>query len=206
MRVLIADDDPVARRRLERVLAQAAYEVVAVADGAEAFQALSGSQPPELAVLDWMMPELTGVDICQRVRETPSPTPTYIILVTAREQTADIVAALQAGADDYVTKPFDAEELRARLQVGARVVALQRTLRDRIVALEQALAHVNQLQGLLPICMYCKRIRQDGNYWQRVESYISEHSGATFSHGICPECLEVHVKPELDRVRRVSGR
>ena len=89
-----------------------------------------------------------------------------------------------------MTKPFDHGELRARVQVGARVVQLQSALADRVKELEDAIANVKQLQGLLPICSYCKKIRDDGNYWHRVESYITGHANVRFSHGICPDCSD----------------
>jgi hypothetical protein len=104
-----------------------------------------------------------------------------------------------------VTKPFNREELRARVQGGARVVELQRSLAERVEELEQALARVKQLQGLLPICSYCKKIRDDRNYWQQVEAYIGEHSEAVFSHGICPDCFDKFVKPELNKVNGSGG-
>ncbi|MGH9448472.1 MAG: response regulator, partial [Terriglobia bacterium] len=101
------------------------------------------------------------------------------------------------------TKPFDHRELRARVQVGVRMVELQRVLAARVAELEAALSCLNRLQGLLPICAYCKRIRNDRNYWQRVESYITEHSEAEFTHGVCPQCYEMVVKPEIDRLPAV---
>jgi response regulator RpfG family c-di-GMP phosphodiesterase len=145
-----------------------------------------------------MMPGLHGVEICRRLRQVETPTPTFVILLTSRDAAADVVEGLRAGADDYVTKPPHEEELLARVSVGARVVALQQALADRVRKLEEALSSVKQLQGLLPMCSYCKRIRDDQNYWQRVESYISAHSSVQFSHGYCPECFDKYVQPQLD--------
>ncbi len=107
------------------------------------------------------------------------------------------MAGLDSGADDYITKPFDRDELQARINVGLRMAALQQSLAERVADLEEALKRVKQLQGLLPICCYCKCIRNDGNYWQRVEEYIGEHSDAQFSHGICPKCFDTVVKEQL---------
>ena len=121
----------------------------------------------------------------------------YLMLLTARESRGDLVAGLDAGADDYITKPFDAEELRARVQVGVRVLTLQKSLAERVEELQAALSNVKQLRGLLPICSYCKRIRGDDQYWQQLEGYIAEHSDAQFSHGICPTCYAA-VSAELD--------
>lgn len=197
MRILIAEDDPISRRVLEATLAKWGYDVIVTCDGVEAWQGLQSEDAPKLAILDWMMPGMDGIEVCQKVRETAALQPTYIILLTARGQREDIVAGLQAGADDYVTKPFDREELCARVQVGVRIVELQMSLADRVRELEGALSQIKQLQGLLPICSYCKKIRDDQNYWQQVEKYIAERSEAQFSHGICPDCYEKFVKPEL---------
>ena len=123
-----------------------------------------------------------------------------MILLTSRDASSDIVAGLRAGADDYVTKPPDEDELLARINVGARVVKLQHALADRVRQLEEALSNVKQLQGLLPICSYCKSIRNDQNYWQRVETYISDHSGVQFSHSYCPDCYGQYVQPQLDEL------
>jgi phosphoserine phosphatase RsbU/P len=205
VKILIADDDRGIRRLLEALLAQWGHEVVSVTDGAAAWEVLGGVDRPSIAILDWMMPGLTGIEVCRRVRDTRTTPPVYLLILTSRDRTEDLIAALEAGADDHVGKPFEPSELRARVKVGERVVSLQRNLAERVVALERLLADVHQLQGLLPICMYCKKIRSDGNYWQQVESYIAQRSGATFSHGICPECMNTHVRRELDRVRKLAA-
>ena len=205
MKVLIAEDDMVSRRLLEASLTRWGYEVVVTCDGAAAWEVLQRGDAPSLVILDWMMPGMDGIEVCRRVRSALTAMPPYLILLTAKGRREDIVTGLRAGANDYVTKPFDREELRARMQVGMRMVELQQSLAERVKALEEALTRVKQLQGLLPICSYCKKIRDDQNYWQQVESYISEHSEAQFSHSICPDCYEKLVRPELDQLRRLQG-
>lgn len=190
MRVLVADDDAVARRLLESALSKSGHQVLAAASGAEAWRILSGPEAPAVAVLDWMMPDLTGVEVCEKVRAGNQPAPPYLIVLTSRGGTGDVVQALQAGADDYITKPFEIEELRARISVGARIVSLQHQLSDRVRALEDALAHVQQLQGLIPICAWCHQVRSDGNFWEQVESYLTKRSGIQFTHAICPSCRQ----------------
>lgn len=196
-RVLVADDDAVSARVLGATLRRWGYEVETVRDGLAAWERLQQEDPPRLAVLDWMMPGLEGPEICRRVRALHRPVPTYIILLTARGQAQDVVVGLESGADDYVTKPFDQAELHSRLRVGERIIELQQGLADRVRELEEALSQVKTLKGLLPICAYCMKIRDDRNYWQRVETYIAAHSNARFSHGICPECWKNVVEPEL---------
>jgi len=188
MKILIAEDDPVSRRLLQAALIKWGYEVTITANGKEAWQALQAPDAPSLLILDWLMPEMDGVEICREVRRSAAHKSAYIILLTSRGSKEDIVTGLQEGADDYVTKPFDHGELRARVQVGSRVVQLQSALADRVQELEEAMSSVKTLQGLLPICCYCKKIRDDGNYWHRVESYIAGHANVRFSHGICPDC------------------
>jgi response regulator RpfG family c-di-GMP phosphodiesterase len=146
-----------------------------------------------------MMPHIDGVDLCRRVRALERREPSYLILLTSKGQSEDVVSGLDSGANDYIRKPFNRLELQSRVRVGERMVALQRDLAQRLQELEQALARVKQLQGLLPICSYCKKIRDDGNYWQRVETYIESHVDVQFSHGICPDCFANVVGPELAR-------
>ncbi len=203
MRVLVVDDEPVVRRLLETSLTSWGYEVISAAGGEEAWGILQREEAPSLAILDWTMPGMDGLQLCKKVRALPKPTKPYLIFVTAKARSRDIVTGLEAGADDYIVKPFNREELRARVRVGVRMLELQAILADRVRELEDALARVKQLQGLLPICSYCKKVRDDRNYWQQVEAYIEGHSDAKFTHGICPECREKYVVPELERLRRL---
>jgi len=137
------------------------------------------------------MPGMEGPELCRRARTELKERGAYIILLTAALVTkADLVDGLLAGADDYLFKPFDHAELHARLKVGERVLSLQTRLRDRVKELETASKQINQLEGLLPICAWCKKIRDDKNYWHQVETYVSKHSAAEFTHSICPECLD----------------
>ena len=198
MKILIADDDAISRLLLEDVVTDAGYEVTVACNGDEAWRALQAS-PPALAVLDWEMPGLNGPDICRLLRQRPSVTPVYVILLTSRAARADIVAGLTAGANDYVVKPFDPDELIARVQVGRIVTELQGSLASRIRELEAALNEVKQLRGLLPTCCYCKKIRDDQNFWRQVEEYLSLHSEVRFSHGVCPDCWRDKVEPEMKR-------
>src|SRR6516164_5130188 len=201
MRVLIAEDDRVTGEILVRTLRRWKYTTALVADGSQAWTALARATAPTLAILDWMMPGLDGPDVCRRVRSELPDANMYLLLVTARESPGDVVAGLDAGADDYIIKPFDPDELRARVAVGVRVLGLQQKLAERVAELQTALSNVKQLRGLLPICSYCKRIRGDDQYWQQVEGYIAEHSDAQFSHGICPSCYET-IAAQLDEVSK----
>jgi len=190
MKVLIAEDDSISRRLLQAALVKWGYDVVVTTDGREAWKILQAAEPPTLLILDWLMPQMDGIEICREARKSEALKSAYIILLTSRGSKQDIVQGLEAGADDYVTKPFDHGELRARVQVGARVIGLQKALAERVHQLEEAMNSVKTLQGLLPICCYCKKIRDDGNYWHRVETYIAGHANVRFSHGICPDCSD----------------
>jgi len=199
VKILLAEDDPIYSLLLQRLL-EGEYEVRLARDGVEAWEGLRADDAPKLAVLDWLMPRMDGIEVCRRIRHQADMATTYIILLTARDRIKDILAGFEAGADDYLVKPCDPEELRARVRVGRRVVELQTALTGRVAELQQALASVRLLQGLLPICSYCKRIRNDQNYWEQLETYLSEHSEANFSHGICPSCYRTIMQPQLDGI------
>ncbi len=165
------------------------FQVTTAEDGEAALQILESDDAPSLAILDWMMPKMDGVEVCRRVRQQSDRPYIYLVLLTARSQKEEIASGLEAGADDYVIKPFDPDELRARLKVGQRVVDLERTLARQISELQTALADVKRLKGLLPICMYCKSIRDDKLYWRQLEEFLHAETGTDFSHSICPGCM-----------------
>lgn len=190
MRILIADDDAALRHGLFVRLSRWGYEPTLSSDGHEAGDVLRGTHPPPLALLDWNMPGASGLELCREIRRLPRLSSMYVVLLTAHTAREEMVAGLDCGADEYMVKPVDWELLRARLQIGARIVTLQQSLAQRVCELQEALDTVKVLSGLLPICSYCKRIRSDNDYWQQLEHFVSEHTDAQFSHGICPNCFE----------------
>ena len=197
MRVLLAEDEAVSRRLLEATLARFGYEVITVDNGQRAWDELNEEKAPSLAVLDWSMPGLDGPEVCRRIRARVGAYGyTYMLLVTARAAKQDVVEGLGAGADDFISKPVDSAELRARLRVGERIVRLEQDLSLNVRDLEAAAEHVKELQGMIPICMHCKRIRNQEQLWEKVETYIETRSGAKFSHALCTECLEKHYPAE----------
>lgn len=206
MKILVAEDEPVTRRMLELSLTKAGFEVLTVPDGAEAWRALQRDDAPKLVLLDWVMPKMDGITVIRHVRALSGSQPPYIILHTVKEDLDNIVDALESGANDYLTKVRDMRELISRVRVGERVVRLQAELARRLEEAERALSEIKRLQGLLPICGYCKKIRNDQDYWQEIEHYIHEHSGADFSHGICPECYQTKLEPEIDRLVELKRR
>ena len=180
MKILIAEDDVVSAKILQFALESAGHEVIVTATGEEAYAAFDHS-PVRVIVSDWMMPGLDGLDLCRQVRSRPKTDYTYFILLTAiNTGRENLRKAMDAGVDDFLPKPLDREAIMMRLRVAERIIEFATQIR--------------QLKELIPICMYCKKVRDDANFWQGVESYISEQTGSNFSHGICPECFEKHVK------------
>ena len=200
MKILVADDDAVCRHVLELVLRDFGYDVVLCADGDEAWRALQQPAAPPIAILDWLMPGLNGDEICRRVRARADAAPAYLIILTIKDARKDVIAGLQSGADDYVPKPFDYEELRVRVQVGERVVRLQQTLASRVGELQDALGQLKQLHQIIPICTFCKKVRDDQDFWDQVENYLAKHSPTRFSHAICPDCHEVRLQLEREAI------
>lgn len=190
MHILIAEDDATSRMMLVAMLKKFGHDVTDTFNGQAALDALQASDAPRLAILDWMMPELDGVEVVRRLRTGFKGRQPYVIMLTTKGEKEDIIAGLEAGADDYLTKPFHPAELRARVEVGRRLIEAQDQLALQVCELRQALEDIKTLQGILPICMHCKKIRNDTGYWEQVEGYISHHSEALFTHSVCPECIQ----------------
>ena len=179
MKILVAEDDAVTRKLLAATLERLGWEVITASDGSaawDALEALGGKNAPDVVVLDWMMPGMDGIEVCRKLRSTPGFEFIYIILLTSRSEKEDLAMGLMAGANDYIAKPFHPIELESRVRVGQRMAKLQRNLAARVTEFEEALAHVQRLQGLLPICSYCKKVRNEANYWEQVDSYLRAHS------------------------------
>jgi sigma-B regulation protein RsbU (phosphoserine phosphatase) len=187
MRILAIDDDPVAQLVLEAALKALGHDVTMAADGIEAWERL---QTPEVRVVvsDWQMPRLDGLELCRRVRGRVGRNYVYFILVTQHSATDENhQAALEAGVDDFLTKPINLRELRLRLHVAERILDYTKQVRE--------------LESILPICGYCKKIRDDQDYWQQIEGYLHARTGTVFSHGCCPDCFQSQMVPML----RASG-
>lgn len=202
--VLVADDDPVSRVLLEATLRGLGYDVHGVRDGEEALAELGKADGPQLAILDWEMPGLSGPEVCREVRSRRPDAPVYLLLVTVRGGSSNVVAGLRSGANDYLTKPFDRDEFAARLAVASSFLSMQLALAQRVEELEHALNHIKTLRGLLPICAWCKKIRDDGNFWRAVEDYVAHHTDARFTHGICPSC-EAKLDREAEEINRAES-
>jgi DNA-binding response OmpR family regulator len=198
VQILVADDDTVSRTVLVRTLEHWGHEVDAVGDGLEACRRLLAPGAAPLAILDWNMPGLEGPDVCRQLRASSIRVQPHLVILTARHTSEDLATALQAGADDFLSKPFDRVELMARLHAGMRIVNLHRALTDRIHELEESKRREDQLRSLMPICSYCKKIEGDRDAWEPIDQYLAEH-GYRFTHAVCPTCLDAVAGPPPPR-------
>ncbi len=201
-RILVAEDDTTALAITQSALSQWGHQLQVVKDGEQAWKLLQQGPLPDLVILDWKMPGFSGTELCAKIRADQRLKGLYVILLTASSGRDNMLEGLAAGADDYLEKPLDPGLLKARIQVAERILHLQTTLHEKIHELQDALNNVRELRGLLPICSYCKKIRNDENYWERLESFLAAHTHAQFSHSICPDCYESVVRKELDSFKR----
>jgi DNA-binding response OmpR family regulator len=185
--ILVADDDAVGLELVSRLLRKEGHDVICSNDGQRAWEMIQ-AVAPSIVVLDWNMPSVDGLEILRRIRLRTDRTPPYVILLTSHTQVKDRVRGLTQGADDYMVKPFDPEELTARVHVGLRVVHLQRILSARVDELEHALTRIHGLEQLLPICAHCRRIRAGDGAWESLEGFLGVNAGVRFTHGACPRC------------------
>lgn len=190
MKVLIVEDDPIARLYIEASLASLDLKTVVAPDGEEAL-ALIEMEPIRLVVSDWLMPKMDGLELCRRIRNRMGDYVYFILLtqMTASRENED--AAIDAGVDDFLLKPVNPRELKIRLHVARRIL--------------EYTAHIQKLESFIPICSYCKKVRDDQNYWQRIESYINERTGSEFSHSVCPDCYKVEIVPQLDALKKLRS-
>lgn len=187
VKILVAEDDVISQKLLRVNLERLGHEVVTANDGAAAWTEFD-REPVRIVVSDWMMPEMDGLTLCERVRAREGIEYTYFILLTAKTGRENHQEAMQKGVDDFLNKPLDRDELVNRLRVAERILGFTRQIR--------------QLKELLPICSYCKKIRDDQNYWQQIESYIHNHTGSDFSHSICPDCFDAVVRPQIEALKK----
>lgn len=189
MKILIAEDDLISRKLLTATLEDFGHEVLAHSDGQSAWETFC-DEPIRVVVSDWLMPNLDGLNFCRYIREAPSTEYTYFILLTANVLGNAYKEAMDAGVDDFLAKPLDRDQIWMRLRVAERILGYTR--------------QISQLESMLPICSYCKKVRNKEDYWEQVEQYVGTRTGTMFSHGVCPDCMENVVKPQLDRMRKES--
>lgn len=183
MKILALEDQPVAAMLLVAVLKSLGHETELVTDGATAWAQLDAGGH-RVVVSDWRMPGIDGLELCRMIRKRGGDY-IYFILISGQKITKENRRlALDAGVDDFLVKPVDPEELGMRLHVAERIIGLA--------------AQVRQLESFIPICSYCKKIRDDKKYWQEIESYFVQQQGAQFSHGVCPDCYTRVIVPQLE--------
>jgi sigma-B regulation protein RsbU (phosphoserine phosphatase) len=191
VKILTVEDDVVARAVLRKALSGLGHEAVEATDGEAAWELLQKTDGVRVVVSDWTMPNSDGLALCRKIRGRVGAEYTYFILLTARNATKDNQSmAADAGVDDFLRKPLDFPELWMRLRVAERILRYT--------------TQVRQLEEMLPICWYCKKIRDDQNYWRQLEGYISERTGSDFSHSVCPDCYQRVLMPELKHLKAAA--
>jgi sigma-B regulation protein RsbU (phosphoserine phosphatase) len=188
MKILIVEDDPIAGTVLEASLRQLGHEIEVAREGAAGWQSFVAA-PRRLVISDWMMPGLDGLELCRRIRTHGGDYTYFILLSNLTAGGGNLDQMMEAGVDDYLPKPVNQQELKARLRVAERILNYA--------------TQVRQLQEFIPICGYCKKMRDDKNYWSQVEEYIGKQTGSSFSHGVCPDCYERVLVPQMRQLGAV---
>jgi DNA-binding response OmpR family regulator len=185
MKILAVEDDPVAQAVLVAALQSLGHQVVSAADGEAAWSAMN-DRSLRVIVCDWKLPLLDGLSLCRRIRQHREDYICFILLTQESATGENLDEAFAAGVDDFLTKPVNRRDLKLRLHVATRILAFTTEMR--------------QLESFLPICMYCRKVRDDQDYWQQIETYINQRAGTRFSHSICPSCYESLIVPEMRRM------
>jgi len=191
MRILIAEDDDLTRKILVAALKSITPELHVAKDGNEAAE-FYRNFAPNLVVSDMEMPGKNGFDLCRFIRAQNNSEYTYFIMLTGHSGPGFFQQAMEAGVDDFLSKPLDTDALHARLHVARRILNFHRQFND--------------LKELVPICMYCKKVREDAGYWQKLETYMQHRIGADVSHSVCPDCYTAQLQPQLDELKKESRR
>jgi len=186
--ILIAEDEYTTRLMVQVSLENWGYSVISVEDGKQAWDQLKKSETIDIAILDWEMPELDGVEVCRRIKELKRDNPIFVILLTGRDSQNDILKGFDAGADDYITKPFNDDELRARVRVAERLVTIQSSLSDSVEELKQVLDLVESLQGAVPVCTKCLNLEGEDGRWYALRELVTNGLDSRFLMEDCPEC------------------
>lgn len=187
-KVHIVEDDKTTRRLLENVTSMLGYDIRSYEDGQEAWEAFQTDRP-EIVISDWMLPNKDGLELCRDLRASMKESYTYFVLVTAQKRSRpNLEQAINAGVDDFLKKPISSEEIWNRLRVAERILNFTHQVR--------------KLESLIPICCYCKKVRNDGDLWEQIEQYVNERTGADFTHSICPNCMETHVRPQMESYKQ----
>jgi DNA-binding response OmpR family regulator len=200
MNILVAEDDPIAQHLLCGALRLLGNDVSVARDGTEAWTALNSGVDHGLIILDLTMPGISGLELCRRIRGDANRKPAYIIFLTSDTSRESLLEGLRAGANDFMTKPFDPAELRARVTVACDLIRLHWHWIERAERFERTLQEIKRLEGLLSICAHCRSVRSPNNGWQPLDVFVHENTDAICSHGICPSCAE-SFKIEVDAHR-----
>ncbi|MDI3503970.1 MAG: hypothetical protein PWP64_906 [Candidatus Cloacimonadota bacterium] len=200
MLIYVADDDEINLKLIKTVLNQTGFHNLKLYFNGKSMMEELTHNRPDLLLLDIMMPGFSGYDVLEWIKQDPNLEDIPIIMITAAaldENMEPLERSFELGAMDYISKPFSNLELIQRVKSALR-------LEKQRQELETAAKQIRSLEKLIPICSYCKKIRADKNYWQEVESYISDHTDTMFSHSICPDCYEKYVKPQLDKIKKAK--
>lgn len=185
-KILMADDDQIALDVVEKKLKSFGYSVITAHDGEEAWR-LYVEHNPNIVITDWMMPKINGLELSRMIRNHNHFPYTYIFFLTVLGGKGSYIESIHAGADDFITKPVDTDELRVRLHVAERTIRLQ--------------THAKKLEGLFNVCPGCKKIMSEDKTWTSIESMLIEKSNASLSHGVCPHCYETIMKPQIEEFK-----